>query len=279
MHIRFAFLILLVGGSSLFLNACKDTNSKNHGPIVLGDTSTIVTEKDPKKLMDLVIDLQPDIPPATNPDTDQKDTKATKKDSVKETAAQPIANQPLPDVAGLKAEFKEIAVLIPNITAKLSGNVNLKAANGAVYTLLSGTLDGNVLKIKGSVTKVTQKCLSVVMIKNKLGTLPLENLTGTTDWEAVKAGKNGYTITNIDEESLAYPKVNSSAIRNAVNRAANRRRMNHKKMQEWLTSINNVHSANQKPLTIVLRSVIWKIDGKDEKGKNFSKQIRIDIPI
>ena len=52
-----------------------------------------------------------------------------------------------------------------------------------------------------------------------------------------------------------------------------------KKVQEWVNSVSNIHSANQKPLIITLRSVIWKIDGKDEKGKTFSKQIRIDLPV
>ena len=277
--------MFLIAGVAL-LGGCKSNNAKNHGPIVLGDSSMIVTEKDPKKLADLVTDLQPDIPPAVNTDSIAKAEaeKSKSQETAKDTAHKavvvaPIENSMLPDVAGLKAEFKEVTVLIPGVSAKISGNANLKNSNSAVYTLLSGELDGTSIHVKGNVTKVTQKCQSVIIVKNKLGSLPLDNLTETSDFEAVKGSKNVYPVTNIDESSLEYPKVNNNAIRNAVTHAANKRRMNHKKVQEWVNSVASVHSANQKPLVVTLRSVIWKIDGKDEKGKNFSKQVRIDVPL
>ncbi len=283
MEFRLHKLFFLVGGLAL-LGACKNNGARNHGPIVLGDSSKIVTERDPKKLSDLVTDLQPDIPPAANPDSlakaEQKNQQ-TAKDSVQKTAktAAPAESQSLPDEAGLKAEFKDLTLLIPGVTAKISGNSNLKNSNSAVYTLLSGSLEGASIHLKGNVTKVSQKCQSVIIVKNKFGSLPLENLSETSDFEPVKGGKNVYAITNIDGASLDYPKVNNSAIRNAVTKSANKRRLSHKKLQEWVSSVSAVRSANQKPLVVTLRSVIWKIDGKDEKGKNFSKQVRIDIPL
>lgn len=285
MRALFKLIIFYFGFTILFL-ACKNTTQKNHGPILLGDSSTIVTEKDPKKLMDLVIDLNPDIPPASTNDSVEKEKKnndVTK--NTKQEITEPNLNdnnsikQSLPDVAGLKADFKEISILIPNVTAKLSGNPNLKAANGAVYTLLSGALQGNAIHTTGKVLKISQKYQSVVVVKNKYGTLPLDNLTSTSDWEPLKIGKNGYAITGLEEDMLSYPKINNITLRNAVTKAANKRRLNRKKLQEWISSISNVHSANQKPLTIILRSVMWKIDGKDEGGKSFSKQIRIDLPL
>jgi len=51
------------------------------------------------------------------------------------------------------------------------------------------------------------------------------------------------------------------------------------KVQEWVNSLHNVRSLDQKPLFVVLRSVMWKIDGKDAQGKIFSKQLRVDIPL
>jgi len=55
--------------------------------------------------------------------------------------------------------------------------------------------------------------------------------------------------------------------------------MSKKKEQEWLRTVRNVRAANQKPLVIMLRSIMWKIDGKDADGKPISRQIRIDMPI
>ncbi len=280
MNFRFPH-ILTAAVIGLTAASCGNKKAKNHGPIVLGDSSTIVTEKDPKKLMDLVTDLQPELPAAGAPDTAGKG-QATKngKDTASNRIATPVPMaQALPDVAGLKAEFKEMSMLIPGITAKLAGNHNLLNANSAVYTLLSGSLDGGVIRLTGTITKVSQKYQSVVVVKNKLGTLPLETLIENTDWEPVKPGKGGYPITGIDDESLSIPKANANSIRNAVSKAGNRRHLSHKKVQEWLSSVNNVHSAGQKPMAVTLRSVIWKIEGKNEAGKPFAKQIRIDVPL
>jgi branched-subunit amino acid aminotransferase/4-amino-4-deoxychorismate lyase len=64
-----------------------------------------------------------------------------------------------------------------------------------------------------------------------------------------------------------------SALRNAVQQAARRQRLNRSDTQEWLDAVRNVRSANQSPATVVLRSVMWRIE-----GKGFSKELRIDLP-
>ena len=131
----------------------------------------------------------------------------------------------------------------------------------------------------GTVTKVSQRYQSVVVVKNELGTLPLETLSTTTSWEVLKGMNNIYRITGLDEKSLDYPDANRGTIQSAVKKAAQRRRMSRKKVEEWVSSVHNVRSTNQKPLTVMLRSVMWKIDGKDANGRIFSKQIRIDVPM
>ena len=277
---RLIHITLLGGAVSLFFS-CKDMPPKNHGPIVLGDSSTIVTESDPQKLKDLVTDLQPVIP---NPDKDTTETKpvvaaADTSKKVATVTATPAPAQTLPAVAGLKAEFKDVSVLIPNLNAKIAGKADLQRANGAVYTFVSGEINGNSIRVAGNVTKVSQRYQSVAVLKNEIGTLPVEQLSVTTDWEPIKGVNGQYKITDLDAKSLEYPHVSSNAIRSAVGKAAKRRRFSRRKVQEWENSVHHVRSANQKPMYIMLRSVMWKIDGKDANGKLFSKQIRIDIPM
>lgn len=278
---RLTYIALFTGTAALF-SSCKDMPPKNHGPIVLGDPSTIVTEKDPQKLKDLVIDLQPAISATENTDTTENKTPTTAavdtgKKSKPATTAPTV--QALPAVAGLKAEFTDVSVLIPGLNAKQSGRANLQNASGAVYTFVSGEINGNTIKLTGNITKVSQRYQSVVVLKNEMGTLPLESLSVTTDWETIKGSNNQYNITDLDTKSLEYPHSNASAIRNAVNKAAKRRRYSRRKVQEWEESVHRVRAANQKPLYVMLRSVMWKIDGKDANGRAFSKQIRIDIPM
>ena len=282
---KLAHITLLSAG--LFLLSCKDRPSKNHGPIVLGDSSTIVTERDPQKLQDLVTDLNPVIPAAESKDTAESKPVAAAPDTTKKVKATTPTPPPSPAAfqqqlsasMGMLAEFKDVSVLITNVSGKLSGNTNLQRASGAVYTLASGNINGATMRLKGNVTKVSQRYQSTVVLRNNYGTFILEDFSTTTDWEALKGGGNQYRITGLDAQSLEVPEANANSIRNAVTKACKRRRISRKKMDEVVSSVRHVRKADQKPLLIVLRSVMWKIDGKDAQGKLFSKQVRVDIPL
>jgi len=263
--------------------SCDNMPSQNHKPIVLGDSSNIVTEKDPKKLQDLVTDLRPVITPAENKDTvkTEQTTVAQKApDTVKKTTVgEPPRAQPIISGNSLTVDFNIVSMVITNVVAKQAGNPNMAKANGAVYTWTSGAINGSLLKVTANVTKVSQRYQSIVLVKNELGTLPLETLATTTLWEPLKGSNNVYQVTGLDEKSLDAADADKNAIRKAVQKAARRHHMSRRKTEEWEESVRNVHAANQKPLYITLRSVMWKIDGKDANGKIFSKQIRIDIPL
>ena len=277
--------------SAVLLFSCNNIQSKNHGPIVLGDSSTIVTEKDPEKLRDLVTDLQPKIKTA-----DIKDSvEAAKKIETKPVADKPknttattsVTPTPVKQVApsvqlsgnGIKADFKVATVLIPNVTAKLSGKANLEKASGAVFSFVSGTIAGNQLQVTPGVTKVSQRYQTVIAVKNNLGTLPLESLSTTTAWQSLSGSNKIYKITGLDAKSLDYSEANRGEIRNAVAKSARKHHFSRRKTQEWEESVRNARAVNQKPCYIILRSVMWKIDGKDANGKAFSRQVRVDMPL
>jgi hypothetical protein len=290
MEKRFTYSVLITLG--VFLFSCKNEQASSHGPIVLGDSSTIVTEADPQRLQDLVTDLKPTITSSEPKDTEETAAKTPPKgkapDTVSKAATPVAAKQPAPATPaapaaitgnGLKADFNIMSLLITNIAAKQSGNPNLSHANGAVYTLQSGTINGNLIKVTSNVTKVSQRYQTVVVLKNELGVLPLESLSNTTDWAPLKGLNKIYRIAGLDDKSLEAPEANKSDIHAAVSKAAKRHRFSRKKVQDWENSVRNVKAVNQKPLFVTLRSVMWKIDGKDAAGKVFSKQIRIDIPL
>ncbi len=277
--------------SAVLLFSCNNIQSKNHGPIVLGDSSTIVTEKDPEKLRDLVTDLQPKIKTADIKDSVEAAKKIETKpvaDTPKNTAATTsVTPTPVKQVApsvqlsgnGIKADFKVATVLIPNVTAKLSGKANLEKASGAVFSFVSGTIAGNQLQVTPGVTKVSQRYQTVIAVKNNLGTLPLESLSTTTAWQSLSGSNNIYKITGLDAKSLDYSEANRGEIRNAVAKSARKHHFSRRKTQEWEESVRNARAVNQKPCYIILRSVMWKIDGKDANGKAFSRQVRVDMPL
>lgn len=279
---RFSYLTILTW--AILFCSCQNMPSNNRGPIVLGDPSTIVTESDSAKLQDMVSDLKPHITRSEPNEAEVADKKENPPAADTATKPAAVAIQPAPSPAattgnGLKADFNIMSLLIPNLNVKQSGNANLTHANGAVYTFISGNINGNVIKVTSNVTKVSQRYQSVIVLKNELGVLPLESLSETTSWQPLKGTNNIWRITGLDEKSLDFAQASQSAIRNAVGKAAQRRRYSRKKAQEWVNSVHNVRAPNQKPLYVTLRSVMWKIDGKDANGKLFSKQIRVDFPL
>lgn len=261
------------------LSACSDSKPKGSGPIVLGDSSMIVTETDKKQLTDLVADLTPTITPTPDPDAPvPADTPAPVQTATAQPTPQP--QQAPTNVAGLRAEFREVTITISGIEVKQAGNKNLQNANGAVYTLTGGNINGARMTVQGgTITKVSQRYQSIVMVNTTSGDIPLDALSITTRWDEVKWGNGTYNITGLDAGSLQYADANAAAIRNAVEKAARRRRMSRANINELLDDVRKVRSVNQKPLHGELRSAMWKIDGKDANGRLFSKQIRIDIPM
>ncbi len=282
MEIRIRYVALILVAVLFF--SCNNVQTKNHGPIVLGDSATIVTENDPDKLRDLVKDLTPEIKTSDVKDSIEAAQKAAAQQKEADTAKKATATttQQAPATLtgnGLKADFGSFTFLIPDVTAKLASNPNLARANGAVYSFTSGTIAGNHIQVTAGVTKISQRYQTVIAIKNQLGTLPLETLSTTTAWQALKGTGNVYKITGLDEKMLEYPEANKNTIRAAVMKSCKRHKISRRKTEEWEASVRNARAVNQKPMFVILRSVMWKVDGKDANGKVFSKQIRVDMPL
>jgi hypothetical protein len=275
MHHTFYKIVSVIAVTGL-LASCEERGSGN-GPIVMGDSVTIVTETDSNYLQDMVMDYQPAATPeqeAPKEETKPVDTPATTSQVAEPAKPQEQLKEEAKPVAkgnGLTIDLKELDLFIPNVAAK--------GSNG-VYQLTKGELDGKQLKVTdGTVQKVSQRYQTVVVAENNLGTLVLDKLSTTTGWQAVKGTGNTYTISGLDDRRLAAPKATNASIRDAVTRAARSKRLSKAQTQKWLNSTKSIRAANQKPLSVELRSVMWKIDGKDAKGKPFSKQVRVDLPL
>ncbi len=266
------------------LTACRDQNSsKSRGPIVLGDSSTIVTETDPAVLHDQVVDLQPVLATensaeAASPAPDTAKAESAPPDN--QTAAAQTAATPVQAVDGLNVPFKEVTLSIAGIRTKSYGKPDLQKARGASYQLTGGNLAGAQFRASGgTVTKVSQRYETVVRLQDGSDKLALESLGKyTSDWTPL-SGRNGvYTIAGLEKSNLEFRDVSPSAIRNAVQQSARRSRLSRSETQEWLDAVRSIRSVDQSPSTIVLRSVMWRVEGKDAAGKSFNKELRIDVP-
>lgn len=281
MNYRRTHTNIFLAGLLCTLAACTEYTGKSRGPITLGDPATIITETDSQYLQDMVPALEPVQQPEPQPlaavkaDTPKPAEKPVQKDTV---AAKPAT--PAKAVNGLNVAFREVTISIPNITTRSYGRGDLQKANSATYELRNGNLNGNQLLISGGkATRVQQRYQTVVIVKNGGKTLPLTSLnTYSSAWQTLK-GSSTYPISGLDERRLGFTKATPAAIRNAVQKAARSKRMSRKEEQQWISAVRNVRGVNQSPCAVVLRSVMWRIEGTSSDGKKFNKEIRIDMPM
>jgi hypothetical protein len=219
----------------------------------------IVTETDKQQLTDLVADLTPTITPTPDPDAPAPaDTPAPAQTATAQPTTPPPAQQATASGSGLRAEFREVTISISGIEVKQAGNKNLQNANGAVYTLTGGKLNGTRMTVQGgTITKVSQRYQSIVMVSTESDDIPLDALSFTTRWDDVKGSNGTYNITGLDAGSLEYADANANTIRNAVERAARRRRMSRAHINDLMNDVRKVRSVTQKPLHGELRSAMW----------------------
>lgn len=279
---KFIIVIFLV---TFFVTSC-DTNppKTTHGAIILGDSSTIVTETDSNFLSDNVHDFEPVLtsPPEAK-DSIQKEVviDTPQKALTETTSTTKSIEKNIKE--GLQVPFKDAELFIAGIKAKLGQNPNWEKAHSAAYTVLSGTLEGKMLQIDFSkVTSVKQRIQTVVMLETSNG--KKFELTALGDdessWEELKLQKGGVLLKGFEQNSLKFEnKFNPALLKQAVQKMARQNRMNRKDLQNLLNDIRKVNKPNQHPCSIALQSVVWKINGLDKNGKSVERSLRLDFSL
>ncbi|MBA3827919.1 MAG: hypothetical protein H0X33_03190 [Taibaiella sp.] len=290
---RFPYLLIPALLAVLF-SACNYTGGTvaKH-PISLGDSASIITEGDSDNLRDLVKDFNPNIP-AANPEAADDTTAKAQAENPQPATAEPgpaatekakqiaAVTQPAPPASGkgLTVPFNEVTVFIPDIVTKAPRGNPIRN-NGATYQMVSGYLNGDKLQVNNSsITRISQRYQTTVVLTNDDGdAMPIDALSSTTDWQPIKGSGNNYPITGLDSKHLQRPQASANEIRRGVERAMRTHRISRRHQAVWLNSIHRVHAITKPPFTMVLRSVIWKIEGKTPNGKTYQKQLRLDMPV
>jgi len=282
----FTYIIAISTCAAAMASCTGDSNMQSHGPIVLGDSASIVTEKDPQYLKDNVPDLQPRKAPEVSAEVPAVKDTPVAQPAAAQPVAKPVPEPPAPAPAasgkGLHVSFKPFTVSIPNIVTRSFRQQDVTNAKGASYSLQEGRLDGNVLQIQGvTVTKVVQRYQTVAIIKDKeSGNILLQTLGKyTSDWEPLRGSGGKYTIAGIGKGQLDFNSVSANAIRSAITKAARANRLSRKEEQQLEQSARRANSVKQAPLAIALQNVVWRITGKDASGRSVEREVRIDLPV
>ncbi len=250
------------------------SGNQNHGPIVLGDSATIVTEKDSQFLRDMVMDIQP----ANNPEPEKPVKDTVKKQPARDTATAAVKQEAT--ATGLAVDFGGTKMVLNGMDATQPRRQNAEKENELSFSLRSGDPGkGKLVFYNAKNVTVKQRYQSRLLLKSPLGTVDLRDLgLYTSGWNTVAASNKGNT-QSFDLDALSRPafsQVNNNKIKNAADHELRKRRAGSKTIQSWMKEIRGIRNANDKPCDIELDNVQWQVSGTDTQGKPFRKTIRID---
>lgn len=269
----FSFIWILVVVFSF--NACKngiETGNKHRGPIVLGDSASIVTETDATFLQDNVADLEPRELVKTLPKK-KEEPAATQPIKTEETASD------LKTARGtaFTIDFGRGAqVVFTGIRTQTFQKQNPEKDAGVSYAVISGNLSESTLKITGiKKLKVRQRYQAYLVLQSGNSILSLQNMGGyLSDWKTLQFNNSSVSLSDL--KNPGFKSVSHNTIRTATSRAARSARLSKQKTNFWLQKIRNTRSVKEEPCQIRLDNVQWQISGQTNDGHRFFKTIRLD---
>lgn len=270
---------LVLGVFFLGLISCNSgpkLHNEHKGAIVLGDSSTIVTETDTAYLSDRVADLESNRINSEDTSGQAKDTSSKPTDTIAQTTEK-ATQQPVQPGLFTVNFGQGVTVSFSDLTTRTFQQQNPEQDAGVSYSITSGNLSGSTMTISGLKNiQVEQRYQSYLILKSGSKKLSLQNIGGyLSDWQTLSASGGDYSLSGLN--NLDFKKVSHHFIRNATSKAAHASRLNRRETDFWLHAIRRVRSAKDAPCRIKLDNVQWRIFGQTTSGRNFHKTIRMDI--
>jgi hypothetical protein len=269
---------LVAASSTLLLSACTpSTPTTNYTAIVMGDSSTIVTEKDAQYLKNNTLDFKPTqtepginsktIPPAnTTKDTAVAVITKTKDSSNTNTTPQ-----------GFNTHWDKVNINWSQI------NLKEVSSTGNTYRYKSADKNTQQAAIAGTGLKniaIKQRYRSTLMLSSSRGNVDLRQLgTYTSGWNTINVQEdNGkFTALPLQIKNVQFLSVNHAKIKKAVEVELTKRKASQKDKTNWLKEIRQTHTAKDSPCSIIVNQIELQLTGTGKDGKSFQKQIVIDL--
>jgi hypothetical protein len=256
--------------ATLLCSCSNNEQPRKTGPIVMGDSSTIVTETDSQYLGDLVADIELAPAKVAAPTKEQAALpEAVKKDTVKAEATP----------KGYEINCGTYSIILTGIDAKEYKKQNPETASSLSFARVSGNIEKAKIVLTGNVKNlsVKQRYQSQLLLDGSQGKLALPDLgLFTSGWSTQSVAGNSVSISGLS--NLQFVPINNRKLTNAADRALRKKKASAKAIQTWMKEIRKVNNAGDKPSVVVLNNVQWQISGVDKAGKAFTKTVRLDIP-
>lgn len=268
MRLPFAALPFL-----LLTSACTYTGSQTaNAPIVMGDSSTIVTETDSQYLRSVFSDYETTLPvekealPATPP---KADTVATPPPA--ETAVTPLKSQNGP---GLAIDFGDFNVFIENLRVR-NEDASAKGSKSVAYASDGSAFKPKNLIVTGVPTaSLKQKADFELVVNTGKELLPLPALgKQSTGWQTISGKEGSFRLAAPSEPSF---KITPATVKSAAQQAARKARMASKDQTALLNRLGRLKKVDGDLLQPRTVATLWQVTAKDAKGRSVTKEIRVD---
>lgn len=273
--------ILYISGLMLLCYSCNEvTQPKNVAPIILGDSTTIVTETDSQYLKNVIDDIEPskNQPIAKTNGT----TQAQKTDTVLQLKS---TTENITSTANnIKTNSNDFVLNLKNNTQIIFKDIATKefkaqdpsTQNDLSYLITKGDINKSAITVNnGSLTEVLHKSKIVYKVKTSQGELKLSTLAReSSNWTKLPLKSNVVTLSNIN--SPAAVKITAKEIQTAIDKAISNKKYKSGVREKLRKELAGVNSINHKLISYVTDYQQFTISGKDAKGVTFKKIIRLD---
>lgn len=275
---RKALQLFVLFGTLFCLGACNEPGSSPqqvNRPIVMGDSSLIVTETDPKYLEDMVSDLAP-LENAGLKELGKEEKKATNLvDTPKTRAEMPVATLSGP---AFKIDFGQGVVLtFSGLETREFQTQDPVKNSGVSYGITKGDISQSTLQViglKGS--KIAYRYQSYLALQEGSRIFPLKSLgVYLSDWVEQSFDNGSLKLTSLNQP--LFKKVTVQEIKNAINPSANQQRMSVATKGDWTKLAQGLKSPESAPAIIKIENVQLKLSGSTQEGHAFFKTIRMDV--
>jgi hypothetical protein len=268
MKYNLLFLIL-----AICVFSCKEKPNVTT-PIILGDTSTIVTESDERFLKNITEDISPKKKRTTEK---QITSMMIEVDSAKSAQKLDQGNTSSP-LYGFTINFAECDVVFDGLSAHaIQNSQDERKSNSVSYVKDAGELNEIALQIRGlDEARVEQRNYLKLFLQNGSEEIILNDLGKYISVWYPLAGKD-FKYVSLGINSHQFFAIDNAKLKNALDRELRKKKKTNQEIQSWMDLIKKTNTYSDAPCKLKWMSAQWRITGK-KSGKRVQKLIQFDMP-
>lgn len=258
-----------------FLIACDEKRPAHLKPIILGDTSMIVSEYDSTYLQNQTADISP----AKTKSSERQITEMmVQVDSMKASKKLETETVKPERIQGFTINFSECTVIFNGLLAHaLQTTQDERKLNSVSYLKDGGQFMEMKLKVDGLTdVRVEQRLTTKLFIEVENERIELNDLGKfMTQWYNL-AGKDNLFFS-VGNNSTGFHTVDYTKIKNGLDRELRKKKKDRKQIETWMKAIAATKAYTDAPCFVKVVSSQWRIWGMKD-GKKVQKLIQFDEP-